>query len=43
MTLVVGDLDLELNVVADVGVLPHEELKANWELLRAEFFVQLTL
>ena len=38
--LVVGDLQLELDVVPDVRVLPHQELNAARELTPPDFFVQ---
>ena len=41
MALVVGHLDFELDVVADVRVLPHEELEADRVLACADPFVQL--
>ena len=42
VTLVVCHLDLELNVVANVGVLPHEELDTDRQLSRSDLLVQLT-
>ena len=39
MALVVSCLNLEFNVVANVRVLPHEELDADWELASTDLFV----
>ena len=41
MALVVRHLDLELDVVPDVRVLPHEELQADRVLACADPLVQL--
>ena len=43
ITLVVGHLDLELNVVANVGVLPHQELNRDWVLISTELLMELDL
>ena len=42
MALVISHLNLKLNVVSNIGVLPHEELKANRVLTKANLFMQLT-
>lgn len=39
----IGDLDLELDVVTNVRVLPHEEFDADWKLGSSNFLMQLIL
>lgn len=43
MSFMIGDLDLELDVVTNVRVLPHEEFDADWELGSSDFLMQLIL
>lgn len=40
MSFVIGNLDFELNVVADIRVLPHEEFAANRQLTCSNFFMK---
>ena len=43
MTLVIGHLKFELNVITNVRILPHQELNTERELTISELFMELIL
>ena len=43
MSFMISDLDLELYVVTDVRILPHEEFYTDWELCSSNLIMQLVL
>ena len=43
MTLVIGHLQFELNVISNVGILPHQEFNTERKLTISELFMELIL
>lgn len=40
MTFMIGDLQFELDVIANIGVLPHQELNTERELAISQLFMK---